>query len=285
MSRQNKFVTIALIQTKVNPDKNKALAKAAFEVEKAAKKGAKIISLPELYRTIYFPQYKNADKNYYSETVPGESTKIFSALAKKYKVFIIVPIFEKTKSGKYFNSAAVIDDSGRLMQTYHKVHIPHDPYFYEQNYFVSDTCYRIYKTKYGTFAVLICYDQWFPEAARIVALKGAELIFYPTAIGTIIGHKSRDGDWHDAWETVMRGHAIANSIHIAAVNRVGKEGKLNFWGQSFVCDAFGKVLKRANNKRDETILCKIDLMSNVRIRKGWGFYRNRKPNTYHEISS
>jgi agmatine deiminase len=276
MSKQSKLVTISLIQTKVTKNKNLELAKTAALIEKAAKKGAQIICLEELYRTIYFPQYQAITKDEYSESIPGESTALLSKIAKKYRIVIIVPVFEKDNKGDYYNSAVVINSDGKLMDTYRKTHIPQDPYFYEKNYFQKGNIYRIYKTKYAVFAVLICYDQWFPEAAREVALQGAEIIFYPTAIGKIVGHKSQDGNWHDAWETVMRGHAIANAVHIAAVNRVGREEKLNFWGQSFVCDAFGKVLKRASAKDAEVLICKIDLSHNVRIREGWGFYRNLK---------
>lgn len=277
---KNKLITIGLIQ-----NKNTTLPKTLSLIEQAAKNGAQIICLPELYRSIYFPQYPDANKDDYAETIPGASTEAFTKLAKKHQIVIIAPIFEKDNHGKYYNSAVVINSNGKLMDTYHKIHIPQDPYFYEQNYFTKGQSYKIYKTKYASFAVLICYDQWFPEAARIATLKGAELIFYPTAIGNITGYKSKDGDWHNAWETVMRGHAIANAVHIAAVNRVGKEDKLNFWGQSFVCDAFGKILKKASNKKPEILICKIDLAHNQRIRDGWGFLKNRRPDTYHEYAS
>lgn len=288
-------ITIALIQSKVTADKNLNLEKTLAIVENAAKNGAKIICLQELYRTIYFPQYENADKDAYAETIPGESTAALSKLAKKCQVVIIVPLFEKKKSSgnkyKYYNSAVVIDADGTLLDTYHKIHVPQDPCFYEENYFIAGGSdkeeqqgYKVYKTKVATFAVLICYDQWFPEAARIVTLNGADIIFYPTAIGYMTGYDSPDGDWHDAWETVMRGHAIANGTHIAAVNRVGEEDHLNFWGQSFVCDAFGKILKRASAKDEETVITTIDLAHNQRIRDGWGFLRHRRPDTYGKLS-
>jgi agmatine deiminase len=156
-----------------------------------------------------------------------------------------------------------------------------DPLFYEKNYFHPGAGgYPVYRTRFATLAALICYDQWFPEAARMATLAGAEVIFYPTAIGTIVGHRSRDGDWHDAWETVMRGHAIANGVHVVAVNRVGREGRLRFWGQSFACDSFGKVLKRASAAKEEVMLAKLDLSHNQRVREGWGFLRNLRPETY-----
>lgn len=279
----NKLVTIGLIQSKASSDQIANLKKTISLVKKAAVKGAKIICLPELFKTIYFPQYLDANKNDYAEIIPGESTEAFCLLAKKYQIVIIAPIFEKNESGKYFNSAAVINEKGKLLDSYHKVHIPQDPKFYEKNYFDEGMAYKIYKTKYATFAVLICYDQWFPEAARVVALQGAEIIFYPTAIGNINKYKSPDGDWHDAWETVMRGHAIANAIYVAAVNRIGREDALNFWGQSFVCNSFGKVLKRASKNKEEVLICKINLAHNNRIREGWGFYKNRRPETYKQL--
>lgn len=282
---KTKLVTIGLIQNKVSAHQKDNLKRTAALVERAAKKGAKIICLQELYKTIYFPQYQDSNKNNYAETIPGESTDFFCVLAKKYQAVIIVPIFEKNKNGKYFNSAVVINEKGKMLDTYHKIHIPHDPKFYEQAYFEYGSDYKIYKTKYATFAVLICYDQWFPEAARAVALQGAEIIFYPTAIGNMVGYKSKDGDWHNAWETVMRGHAIANAVHVAAINRTGKEDQLNFWGQSFICDSFGKVLKRASKNKEEIIVQKIDLAHNKRIREGWGFFRNRRSETYSFLSS
>jgi len=282
---KNKFVTVAAIQSAVTPDMNTNLIKTYKMIEQAVKKGAQIICLQELYRTVYFPQYKNAKKDDYSETIPGESTKVFSAIAKKHKVVIIVPIFEKDNNGHFHNSAVVINADGKLLPTYRKVHIPQDPLFYEKNYFEqSENGYKIYKTKYGTFAVLICYDQWFPEAARSVKLAGADLVFYPTAIGTIVGEKQKEGDWHNAWETIMRGHAIANSLCVVAVNRVGTEDKLKFWGQSFVADAFGKVIKRATDSKDEILIAKIDLAKNKVIAEEWGFMRNRRDDTYGSLT-
>jgi len=283
---KNKFVKIAAVQNAVSNNLQDNLEKAIKLVEQAAKKGAQIICLQELYKTPYFPQYKNVKKDDYSETIPGESTKLFSKIAQKYKVVIIIPIFEKNKSGKYHNSAVVINADGKLMPTYRKIHIPQDPLFYEKNYFKEgDTGYRIYKTRYATFAVLICYDQWFPEAARAVKLAGADIVFYPTAIGNIQGVKEKEGNWHNTWETIMRSHAIANSLHVVAVNRVGKEDKLIFWGQSFICDAFGRIIKRSSKNRDEIIISRIDLGSNKIIENEWGFMRNRRTDTYQSITA
>ena len=281
----NNTVTISLIQNNVSPSKNEQLQKTITLVKDAISKGSKIICLQELYRTLYFPQYEHSQKDDYAETIPGESTHAFQKLAKKYNVVIIVPIFEKSSDGNYYNSAVVINEDGNLLETYRKIHIPQDPKFNEKNYFKAGNHYRIYKTTLATFAVLICYDQWFPEAARAVSLKGADIIFYPTAIGTMINHTcvndtSSDGDWHDAWETVMRGHAISNAVHVAAINRIGIEDKLNFWGQSFVCDSFGTILKRASENKKEVVVCKINLEHNKQIREGWGFFRNRRQETY-----
>ncbi len=276
-----KKVTIAAIQSKVSKNMDANLAKTVRMVRAAAKKGAKIVCLQELYRTVYFPQYKKVKKDAYAETIPGESTSAFSKLAKELGIVVVVPIYEKAKNGKYYNSAVVINEKGKLLSTYHKIHIPQDKRFYEKNYFEEGKRgYQIYKTKFGTFAVLICYDQWFPEAARMATLAGAELIFYPTAIGFMTDYKSKDGDWHDAWETVMRGHAIANGVHIVAVNRTGVEDKLRFWGQSFACDSFGKILKRGSSSKEEVVVATLDLSHNKRIRDGWGFFRNRRPDTY-----
>jgi len=276
-----KSVKVAAIQTRASVDMNANLKNAVIKVRQAARAGAKIICLPELYRTIYFPQTISKNFEKYAETIPGESAAVFSKLAKELKAVIIVPLFEKAKNGHYYNSAAVIDETGKLLKTYRKIHIPHDPLFYEKSYFKpGDTGYRIYKTKFATFAVLICYDQWFPEAARAVALAGAEIIFYPTAIGDIVNYKAAEGDWHEAWETIMRGHAIANSVYIVAVNRVGIENKLIFWGQSFICDSFGKILKRAGKSKEQVLTADLDLSIIKPTRDGWGFFRNRRPSTY-----
>ena len=294
---KNKFVTVAGIQSAVSNDLKENLINTVRMVERAIQEGAEIICLQELFRTPYFPQYKKEKKparnaegiasvggDKYSESIPGESTSVFSAIAKKYKVVIIVPIYEKDKKGRYHNSAVVINTDGKLLPTYRKIHIPQDPLFYEKNYFENgDTGYKIYKTKYATFAVLICYDQWFPEAARSVKILGADIVFYPTAIGNIVDVKEHEGDWHDAWETSMRAHAIANSLHVVAVNRVGTEGKLKFWGQSFICDAFGKVIKRGDNNNDEIVIEKIDLATNKIIEDEWGFIRNRRTDTYKHL--
>ncbi len=281
---EGQIVTVGLIQSSVSKDLEANLKKTAELIEQAAAKGAQIVCLQELYRTRYFPQEEYQDAQVLSESIPGESTMVFSELAKKHKIVIIVPLYEKTANGVFYNSAVVIDADGTLLDTYRKIHVPQDPLFYEQNYFqLGDNGYKVYQTAYAKIGVLICYDQWFPEVARILTLQGADIIFYPTAIGYIKGHTSADGDWHDAWQTVQRGHAIANGVHVAAVNRVGEEEQLQFWGSSFICDAFGEVLAKAGNDNDEVLVARVDLGFNLRIREGWGFLRNRRPDTYGKL--
>lgn len=282
MAKKNhRQVTLGLIQAKVFKDPEINLKRSAKFAELAAKEGAQIICLQELYRSPYFPQAPKHDVSQYAEGIPGLSTQAFAKIAKKYGVVIIVPIFERARNGKFYNSAVVINEKGQLLPTYRKLHIPHDPGFYERDYFTQgDLGYRIYKTKFATFAVLICFDQWFPEAARMARLGGAEIIFYPTAIGNVIGYVPPEGGWHEAWETVQRGHAIANSLAVAAVNRVGVEGRTKFWGQSFIADAFGKIVKRGSSSREEVMIGVVDLKMNKFISDGWGFMRSRRPDTY-----
>lgn len=289
---KKKIVTLGLIQTKVGPEMSKSFSRTCDLVIAAAKKGAQIICLQELYNTPYFPQRQSEPKDKYAEYIPGASTSMFEEVAKMYGIVIIVPVFEKSgkpgqKTGwKYYNSAAVIDNKGRLMKDiYRKIHIPQDPGFYEKDYFEEgQNGYKIYKTKFATFAVLICYDQWFPEAARAARLAGADIIFYPTALGDILGYK-HPNDFHDGWETVIRGHAIANSVVTASVNRVGIEGRMKFFGQSFVADPWGKVLKRASKDKQEILIQKVNLEYNKFLSDGWGFMRNRRPDTYKSLTS
>ena len=261
------------------------MKKTEQKIIEAAAKGAQIICMQELYRSRYFPQEENVDISGLTESIQGPSTEAFSVLAKKLSAVIVAPIFEKNPNGKNYNTAVVIDADGKTAGVYRKAHIPYDPYFYEKDYFApGEEPYKAIDTKYARIGVLICYDQWFPEPARINALDGAQIIFYPTAIGYIKGHTSADGDWHDAWRTVQRAHAIANGVHVAAVNRVGGEGWLEFWGGSFVCDSFGKVLAEAGTTQEEVVVAKLDLSHNERIKEGWGFLRNRRPDTYSPLT-
>jgi predicted amidohydrolase len=277
-------VTIALIQSKVSKDVRSNVAKTVGMIEKATEQGAEIVALQELFQTPYFPQREKMNKDDYAESVTGFTVSEMRKVAKRLCVTIVVPFYEK-KGGKYFNTAVVIGKKGNLKGKYHKIHIPEDPGFYEKEYFEEGKSgYTIFKAGNLKFAVLICYDQWFPEAARIARLKGAQIIFYPTAIGRIVGYDA-EGKWHDAWETVQRGHAIANSVYVAAVNRVGREGRMVFWGRSFISDPFGKILKRASTTKEEILVMNLDLERNDFYSEGWGFLRNRRPDTYGTITS
>ncbi|MBI3032135.1 carbon-nitrogen hydrolase [Candidatus Woesearchaeota archaeon] len=280
-------VKLGLIQTKVSNDVKKNLDHTATKVREAAKKGAQIICLQEVFRSTYFPQYEKKDYKHLAETRSGESVTIFSKLAKELGVVILVPIYEKEtqKDGEhYYNTVVVIDADGKNLGYYRKVHIPHDPCYWEKDYFEpSKEGFKVFKTRYAIIGVLICYDQWFPEAARCTALLGAELIFYPTAIGYIKNLEREDGDWCEAWQTVQRGHAISNAVPIAAVNRVGVEDKITFYGNSFVADAFGVILGKASKTNEEVLVVSVDLAKNKQIRDGWLFYENRKPHAYKKL--
>ncbi|HTE85951.1 MAG TPA: agmatine deiminase family protein, partial [Dehalococcoidia bacterium] len=256
------------------------VAKAAAMTRDAAGRGAQVICLPELYRSRYFPRRKTARTGGLTETIPGESTEIFSQLARELEVVLIVPVYEND-GGQLFNTACVIDADGSLLGKYRKIHIPHDPSFYEGSYFQSgDLGYPVFASRYLRFAALICYDQWVPEAARVVALKGADVIFYPSAIGHLKGDPLPPGDWRSAWETIQRSHAIANGVHVAALNRVGTEGEVAFWGGSFVCDAFGRMLEQASLDDESALVASIDVPKNEELQEGWGFRRNRHPESY-----
>lgn len=284
MSAKNS-VTIGLVQTGLSDNIKANMENTIAKIREAAGKGAKIICLQELYRTKYFPTDEKNDVKKLSETIPGETTSTFSSLAKELQVVIIAPIFE-LDGGKYYNTAVVIDSDGKVLGSYRKMHIPHDPFFYEKSYFdVGNSGYKIFQTPDVKFGVLICYDQWFPEAARTLALQGADLIFYPSAIGYLEGDPLSQEDWHNSWENIQRSHAIANGIHVASINRVGTEGNIKFWGASFVCDAFGRLIKRASETNEEVVVATLDISQNKRIQDGWGFLRNRLPATYDLISS
>jgi agmatine deiminase len=282
---EQKTVRVALIQHAVSLDMGHNLKHALELARSAAEAGAEIICLQELFRTPYFPQTEGGDARAFAETVPGESTQAFARLTEKYDTSVIVPLYEKTKSGRMHNTAVAIENGTILLPPYRKVHIPHDPLFFEKSYFYPGNQYRVFDLKSVRVGVLICYDQWFPEAARVVTLMGAEILFYPTAIGWIRGMaEPLEGDWRVAWETIQRGHAIANGIHVAAANRVGVEGDLEFWGSSFVSDSFGTIIARAGEYDDEVLITDISLSMNELVREGWGFLRNRRPDTYRMIT-
>ena len=281
-----KNITIGLVQTRVSEDIKGNMQNTVGKIREAASRGAKIICLQELYRSMYFPTDEKTDVTKIAEPIPGETTTTLSALAKELNVIIIAPIFEVDSSGRHYNTAVVIGSDGNIMGSYRKMHIPHDPFFYEKNYFdVGDSGYQVFRAGNLSFGVLICYDQWFPEAARTLALQGAEIIFYPSAIGYLEGDPLSQDDWHYSWENIQRSHAIANGIHVASVNRVGTEGNIKFWGASFVCDAFGRLIKRASTEHEEVVVATLDLSQNKRIQDGWGFLRNRLPATYGMLTS
>ncbi|HWQ62993.1 MAG TPA: nitrilase-related carbon-nitrogen hydrolase, partial [Methanospirillum sp.] len=279
---ESRPVMLGLIQASASPDPDENIRKMVCKVSEAISAGAQIICLPELYRTQYFPQYIGRDTGLFKETIPGESTRVFSDLAKQHEVVIIVPIYEYSKTGQHRNAAVIIDIDGTVSPPYYKVHVPQDPSFFEKGYFAEGNEFRVVDTRFGKIAVLICYDQWFPEAARAVALAGAEIIFYPTAIGDILDASPVEGEWQNSWETIQRSHAIANSVHVAAVNRVGTEDRIRFFGGSFVADAFGSILVRAGSE-EEILLTTIDLSMNKFISDSWGFIRNRRPETYRSL--
>ncbi len=281
---ESRRVRIGLIQQAVTGNTRYNLERALSLSREAVLGGADIICLPELFRTPYFPQSEGRDVSPVAETVPGESTHAFSGLSREYGVTIILPVFERGGDSRFYNTAVVIDNGTILKPPYRKVHIPHDPLFFEKSYFSPGTGYVVHSVRTARIGILICYDQWYPEAARAVTLMGAEIIFYPTAIGWIRGERdTSEGDWRNAWETVQRGHAIANGIHVAAVNRVGIEGDLVFWGSSFVADAFGTVIARAG-EGEQVLLADIVPDMNEEVREGWGFLRNRRPDTYHILT-
>ncbi len=282
---KNRFVTIGLVQSKVSSDTKSNVEKTVKMIRQAAKKGAQIICLQELFQTPYFPIVEGVNKDDYAETIPGPTTIAMSKLAKELNVVIIVPVYEKAKNGKYYNSAVVYNVDGKSLGIYHKIHIPHDPGFYETEYFEEGKDgYKVFNTPYGKIGVLICFDQWFPEAARACRLAGAEIIFYPTAIANILGYVPPEGNWHDAWETNMRGHAISNGVTVVAVNRTGVEGRSHFWGQSFICDSFGKVVKIASATKEQVLVGKVDLNMNIFVSDSWGFLRDRRPDTYERLT-
>ncbi|MEW6036262.1 MAG: nitrilase-related carbon-nitrogen hydrolase [Candidatus Micrarchaeota archaeon] len=275
---------VALIQMSMSADKASNVSKAVKKIGEAAAKGAGIVCLPELFTSPYFPQEEKADAERFAESVPGPTTEALSKAAKQNKVIVVGgSVFERS-NGKLFNTTPVFDAGGRMLGTYRKMHIPHDPGFFEQNYFEKgDLGYKVFETRYGKLGTLICYDQWFPEAARTLALMGADMIFYPTAIGAVDGVVQTEGSWQEAWETVQRGHAIANAAAVCAVNRVGREGKTKFWGGSFICSQFGTILARGSD-REEIVMADVGPELGKHVREGWRFFYNRRPETYDKLT-
>lgn len=280
MKRQ---LTLGLIQMAMEKSKEKNLDKAAHMIAKASKQGAKIISLPELFTTLYFPQERNFKAEKIAEKIPGPTSKALSRLAEKHKIILIGGSIYEKANNKFYNTIVTFDEAGRLIGKYRKIHIPQDPFFYEQDYFEKGNLgYRVINSRCAKIGTMICYDQWYPEAARINALKGAEILVYPTAIGRVKGLKESEGNWQKAWESVQAGHAIANGVIVMSVNRVGKEKRMSFWGGSFVINQFGKFLAKGSDK-EEVLIAACDLSLGKKVKEEWGFLRNRRPDTYHKL--
>ncbi|HLX95884.1 MAG TPA: carbon-nitrogen hydrolase [Verrucomicrobiae bacterium] len=283
-------VNIGLIQTACAADPGANLEKTLALAERAARRGAQIICTQELFRSQYFCQREDHANFKLAESIPGPSTGALGKLAKKHRVVVIASLFEKRAAGVYHNTAAVIDADGSLLGIYRKMHIPDDPLYYEKFYFApGDLGFKIWSTRYGKIGVLICWDQWYPEAARLTALQGAQILFYPTAIGWHPGEKKKYGErQHDAWETIQRSHAIANGCYVAVPNRVGREklaGQgIEFWGQSFVAGTSGEILARAGIEKEEVLIVPVDLSKVDATRTHWPFLRDRRIDAYGNLT-
>ena len=283
-------VNVGLIQTTCSPNPAVNLETTLAAVEHAAKAGAQIICTQELFRSQYFCQCEDYKYFQLAEPIPGPTTAAIQRLAKVRKVVLIASLFERRAPGLYHNSAAIIDADGSLLGIYRKMHIPDDPFYYEKFYFTpGDLGFRAWQTRYGKIGVLICWDQWYPEAARLTALQGAEILFYPTAIGWHPREKAELGErQHAAWETVQRSHAIANGCYVAAVNRVGHEqlagDGLEFWGQSFLAGTSGEMLAKAGAAMDETLIVPLDLSKVEDTRTHWPFLRDRRIDAYSGLT-
>lgn len=275
------MIRVALVQMRMVDDAVVNWRAATRQIEAAADQGANIVCLPELVRTRYFCQTEDATHFDFAESIPGPSTEELAKLAARRGIVIIAPLFERRAAGIYHNSAVVLDADGSLAGHYRKMHIPDDPLFFEKFYFTpGDLGFRAVRTRFGSIGVLICWDQWFPESARLATLAGADLLFFPTAIGWIASEKEAEGQRQkNAWETVQRGHAIANGVYLAAVNRVGIEGELEFWGGSFVADPMGEVIARAS-AAEQLLLADCDLGQVEATRRTWPFLRDRRIDAY-----
>ena len=284
-------ITLGLVQTGCSADPEVNLKKTLAAAERAAKDGAQIICTQELFRSQYFCQ--SEDHKYFAlaEPIPGPSTDAFQKLAKKHKAVVIASLFEKRTAGVYHNTAAIIDADGSLLGIYRKMHIPDDPLFYEKFYFTpGDLGFRAWQTKHAKIGVLICWDQWYPEGARLTALRGAYILFYPTAIGWHPGEKKQHGpNQQGAWELIQRSHAVANGCYVAAVNRIGLERPaggdgLEFWGQSFVAGTSGQILAKASPDKEENLIVPVDLAKVDVTRTHWPFLRDRRIDAYEGLT-
>jgi N-carbamoylputrescine amidase len=284
-------VTLGLLQHACGASPAANLKQTLALAEKAAKQGAQIICTQELFRSQYFCQDEDHENFKLAEPIPGPSTRAFQKLARKHGVVIVASLFEKRTSGLYHNTAVIIDADGKLLGIYRKMHIPDDPLFYEKLYFTpGDTGFKAWQTKFGRIGVLICWDQWYPEGARLTAMQGAEILFYPTAIGWHPSEKSEYGvNQHGAWETIQRSHAVANGCYVAAINRIGHETPIGgdgieFWGQSFVAGTSGQILAKASVDREEVLLVPVELDTVDVTRTHWPFLRDRRIDAYGDLT-
>ena len=286
-------VQLGLLQHACTADPTANRKKTLALAERAAKQGAQIICTQELFTSQYFCQSEDYENFKLAETIPGPSTAAFQKLAKKYKVVIIASLFDKRTAGLYHNTAAIIDADGKLLGKYRKMHIPDDPLYYEKFYFTpGDLGFRTWQTRYGKIGVLICWDQWYPEGARLTALQGAQILFYPTAIGWHPAEKKTNGaKQHGAWELIQRSHAVANGCYVAAVNRIGHElienvggDGIEFWGQSFVAGTSGEIISKASVNKEEILITPVDLAQVDQTRTHWPFLRDRRIDAYGDIT-
>jgi N-carbamoylputrescine amidase len=279
------LLRIALVQMSCETEPRRNLDKALARIEEAAARGAKVICLQELFRSRYFCQSEEARNFDLAEPIPGPSSEALSAAAAAHKVVVVGSLFERRTEGIYHNTAVVLDADGRLAGRYRKMHIPDDPHYYEKFYFTpGDLDFTAHRTAHATVGALVCWDQWFPEAARLVALAGAQIVFYPTAIGWERGEvETVRRRQLQAWETVQRGHAIANGMFVAVVNRVATEDSLEFWGNSFVADPFGEVIARAGASAEEILIADCDLSLIEETRRNWPFLRDRRIDAYGDL--
>lgn len=291
MSSNHGTVKLGVIQMRCTPQPDENLANAIAKVREAAQGGAQIILLPELFRSLYFCQSEDHEFFKLAEEIPGPSTNALAAEAKELGVVIVASLFEKRAAGVYHNTAAILDADGTYLGKYRKMHIPDDPLFYEKFYFTpGDLGFRAWNTKRAKIGVCICWDQWYPEAARLTAMQGAEILFYPTAIGWHPSEKAQYGErHHSSWETIQRGHAIANGCYVAVANRIGHEAPaggdgLDFWGQSFVCDPSGQIIAKASVDKEEILLVDVNRDTIDTQRTHWPFLRDRRIDAYSDIT-
>jgi N-carbamoylputrescine amidase len=294
---QKKNFTVGLVQMSMGPDPDVNFARAVEHVRTAAARGAQVVCLPELFCAQYFCQREDTALFDLAEPIPGPSTTALSAVAKELGVAIVASLFERRAAGLYHNTAVTLDADGSIAGVYRKMHIPDDPLYYEKYYFTpGDLGFKATDTQHGRLGTLVCWDQWYPEGARLTALQGAEILFYPTAIGWHPAEKEEFGEaQYSAWQTIQRGHAIANGIYVAGVNRVGHEqgdirgnkvegAGLEFWGGSFLADPFGRIVAKASHTDEEILIAKLDLGLMEETRRNWPFLRDRRIDAYGGIT-